>query len=181
MYSHTDVIGVELGGALKNVIATRAGILEDSGLASTRGGIDHARLAEITRLGVALGAQAMTFAGLAGLGDLILTATGALSRNRGLGVALGQGNRSRQRSPGHRPLSKASNGTHRGRTGERHNVELPIAREVANVLFQNKPPRQAVSDLMERELKRKADEQQHPRSTGCRKFSRSVRFASGPT
>ena len=92
VYSHTDVIGVELGGALKNVIALAAGILEGLGLGyNTRAAVITRGLAEITRLGVALGADAMTFAGLAGMGDLILTATGALSRNRTLGVALGRG------------------------------------------------------------------------------------------
>ena len=155
VYSHTDVIGVELGGALKNVIALAAGILEGLGLGfNTRAALITRGLAEITRLGVALGAQPMTFAGLAGLGDLILTATGALSRNRGLGVALGQGQSVAQ------ALAKTQavvEGVNTARTavalGERHGVDLPISREVANVLFKNKSPKQAVSDLMERELK----------------------------
>jgi len=155
VYSHTDVIGVELGGALKNVIALAAGILEGLGLGfNTRAALITRGLAEITRLGVALGAQPMTFAGLAGLGDLILTATGSLSRNRGLGVALGQGQSVAQ------ALAKTQavvEGVNTARTavalGERHGVDLPISREVANVLFKNKSPKQAVSDLMERELK----------------------------
>ena len=155
VYSHTDVIGVELGGALKNVIALAAGILEGLGLGfNTRAALITRGLAEITRLGVALGAQAMTFAGLAGLGDLILTATGALSRNRGLGVALGQGQSVAQALARTQAVVE---GVNTARTavalGERHGVELPISREVANVLFQNKAPRQAVADLMERELK----------------------------
>ena len=155
VYSHTDVIGVELGGALKNVIALAAGILDGLGLGfNTRAALITRGLAEITRLGVALGAQPMTFAGLAGLGDLILTATGALSRNRGLGVALGQGQSVAQALARTQAVVE---GVNTARTavalGERHGVELPIAREVANVLFQNKPPRQAVADLMERELK----------------------------
>jgi len=155
VYSHTDVIGVELGGALKNVIALAAGILEGLGLGfNTRAALITRGLAEITRLGVALGAQPMTFAGLAGLGDLILTATGALSRNRGLGVALGQGQSVAQALARTQAVVE---GVNTARTavalGERHEVELPISREVANVLFQNKAPRQAVADLMERELK----------------------------
>ncbi len=155
VYSHTDVIGVELGGALKNVIALAAGILEGLGLGfNTRAALITRGLAEITRLGVALGAQPMTFAGLAGLGDLILTATGALSRNRGLGVALGQG---QSVAAALARTQAVVEGVNTARTavalGERHGIELPIAREVANVLFENKPPRQAISDLMERELK----------------------------
>ncbi len=155
VYSHTDVIGVELAGALKNVIALAAGILEGLGLGfNTRAALITRGLAEITRLGVTLGAQAMTFAGLAGMGDLILTATGALSRNRTLGVALGQGQTLQQALAGKAAVVEGVNTTRTAvALGERHGVEMPIAREVANVLFQNKPPRQAVSDLMERELK----------------------------
>lgn len=155
VYSHTDVTGVELGGALKNVIALAAGILEGLGLGhNTRAALITRGLAEITRLGVALGAHPMTFAGLAGMGDLILTATGALSRNRALGVALGQGLTLAQALAGKPAVVE---GVNTARTavalGERHGVELPIAREVSNVLFQNKAPRQAITDLMERELK----------------------------
>src|SRR6266849_3566302 len=155
VYSHTDVVGVELAGALKNVIALAAGILEGLGLGfNTRAALITRGLAEITRLGVTLGAQPMTFAGLAGMGDLILTATGALSRNRGLGVALGQGQSVAQALARTQAVVE---GVNTARTavalGERHGVELPISREVANVLFQNKAPRQAVADLMERELK----------------------------
>src|SRR5213594_2195331 len=155
VYSHTDVVGAELAGALKNVIALAAGILEGLGLGfNTRAALITRGLAEITRLGVTLGAQPMTFAGLAGMGDLILTATGALSRNRTLGVALGQGKTLEQALAGKPAVVEGVNTTRTAvALGERHGVELPIAREVANVLFKNKPPRQAVSDLMERELK----------------------------
>jgi glycerol-3-phosphate dehydrogenase (NAD(P)+) len=155
VYSHTDVIGVELAGALKNVIALAAGILEGLGLGfNTRAAMITRGLAEITRLGVALGAQPMTFAGLAGMGDLILTATGALSRNRTLGVALGQGQTLEQALAGKAAVVEGVNTTRTAvALGERHGVELPIAREVSNILFKNKPPRQAIADLMERELK----------------------------
>jgi len=155
VYSHTDVVGVELAGALKNVIALAAGILDGLGLGfNTRAALITRGLAEITRLGVTLGAQPMTFAGLAGMGDLILTATGALSRNRTLGVALGQGQTLAQALAGKAAVVEGVNTTRTAvALGERHGVEMPIAREVANVLFKNKPPRQAVSDLMERELK----------------------------
>ena len=155
VYSHTDVVGVELAGALKNVIALAAGILEGLGLGfNTRAALITRGLAEITRLGVTLGAQPLTFAGLAGMGDLILTATGALSRNRTLGVALGQGKTLEQALAGKPAVVEGVNTTRTAvALGERHGVELPIAREVANILFKNKAPRQAISDLMERELK----------------------------
>jgi len=155
VYSHTDVVGVELAGALKNVIALAAGILEGLGLGfNPRAALITRGLAEITRLGVALGAQPMTFAGLAGMGDLILTATGALSRNRTLGVALGQGQTLAQALAGKAAVVEGVNTTRTAvALGERHGVELPISREVANILFKNKPPRQAIADLMERELK----------------------------
>ncbi|MGH7529701.1 MAG: NAD(P)H-dependent glycerol-3-phosphate dehydrogenase [Gemmatimonadales bacterium] len=155
VYSHTDVIGVELGGALKNVIALAAGILEGLGLGhNTRAALITRGLAEITRLGVALGANPLTFAGLAGMGDLILTATGPLSRNRSLGTALGKGQSLSDALAG-KPV--VVEGVNTARTAvalaDQHGVELPISLEVANVLFHDKPPRQAIADLMERDLK----------------------------
>lgn len=155
VYSATDVLGVELGGALKNVVALAAGILEGLGLGhNTRAALITRGLAEITRLGVALGAEPATFAGLAGMGDLILTATGPLSRNHTLGVELGRGKRLEEALAGRASVAEGVN-TARSAValGERHGVELPIAREVHEVLFRGKSPRQAVSDLMERELK----------------------------
>jgi glycerol-3-phosphate dehydrogenase (NAD(P)+) len=155
VYSHTDVLGVELGGALKNVIAVAAGILDSLGLGhNARAALITRGLAEITRLGVAVGAQAATFAGLAGMGDLILTATGLLSRNYAFGVEVGRGKRP---ADALRERTTVTEGVHTARVavalGERHGVELPIAREVADVLFHDKPPRQAVTALMERALK----------------------------
>jgi glycerol-3-phosphate dehydrogenase (NAD(P)+) len=155
VYSHTDMLGVELGGALKNVIAVAAGILDGLGLGhNTRAALITRGLAEITRLGVALGAEAATFAGLAGLGDLLLTATGPLSRNRSLGVELGRGVPLAQALAGRATVAEGVN-TARAAValGARHGVELPIAGQVAEVLFDGKPPRQAVAALMERELK----------------------------
>jgi glycerol-3-phosphate dehydrogenase (NAD(P)+) len=155
VYTHTDVVGVELGGALKNVIALAAGILEGLGLGhNPRAALITRGLAEITRLGVRMGADPMTFAGLAGMGDLILTATGGLSRNRQLGMELGRG-----KSPAEALAGKTTvaEGVNTARTavalGERHGVELPIARQVSDILFQGKAPRQAITDLMERDLK----------------------------
>lgn len=155
VYTNADVIGVELGGAIKNVIAIAAGILEGLGIGhNARSALITRGLAEITRLGVAMGAQPLTFAGLAGMGDLVLTATGQLSRNRSLGVALGRGERLADVLA--RRLSVAE-GVRTAQAavvlGERLGVELPISREVARVLFEDKAPRQAIGDLMERSLK----------------------------
>ncbi len=155
VYSHTDVLGVELGGALKNVIALAAGILEGLGLGhNTRAALITRGLAEITRLGVALGAEPATFAGLAGMGDLILTATGPLSRNRSLGVELGRGKHLAEALAGRASVAEGVNTARVAvALADRHGVELPIAQQVTEVLFQGKSPRQAVTDLMERELK----------------------------
>jgi glycerol-3-phosphate dehydrogenase (NAD(P)+) len=155
VYSHTDVIGVELGGALKNVIALAAGMLEGLGLGhNTRAALITRGLAEITRLGVALGAEPATFAGLAGMGDLILTATGPLSRNHSLGVELGRGKTLAEAQAGRASVAEGVNTARAAVTlAARHGVELPIAEQVAAVLFQGKSPRHAVADLMERELK----------------------------
>src|SRR5213595_3657576 len=153
--SATDVIGVELAGALKNVIALAAGILEGLGLGhNTRAALITRGLAEITRLGVALGAEPATFAGLAGMGDLLLTATGSLSRNHQLGVELGSGKRLEEALAGRASVVEGVNTARSAVTlAERHGVELPIAREVAEVLFHGKSPGRAVTDLMERDLK----------------------------
>jgi len=157
-YTNEDVVGVELGGALKNVIAIAAGILEGLGLGSNpRAALITRGLAEIARLGVAMGAQPLTFAGLAGMGDLVLTATGPLSRNRSLGVELGRGSTLEQVQA--KRLSVAEGvGTAKAAMalGDRVGVELPIMREVARVLFEGKPTRQAIADLMERTLKAEA-------------------------
>ena len=155
VYSNQDVIGVELGGAVKNVIAIAAGILEGLGLGNNpRAALVTRGLAEMTRLGVAMGADPMTFAGLAGMGDLILTTCGALSRNRALGIALAQGQSLADYTATHRTVAEGVN-TARGamQLAQRHGVELPITGQVCSVLFEDKPPRQAVVDLMERALK----------------------------
>jgi glycerol-3-phosphate dehydrogenase (NAD(P)+) len=146
---------VELAAALKNVIAVAAGILEGLGLGhNPRAALITRGLAEITRLGVRLGADPMTFAGLAGMGDLILTATGALSRNRALGVELGLGRSLEQVQAGKHSVAEGVNTAATAVTlGKRHGVELPIAGEVADILFHGKEPRRAVSELMERDLK----------------------------
>lgn len=155
VYTSTDVVGVELGGALKNVIAIAAGILEGMGLGhNPQAALITRGLAEMTRLGEALGADPATFAGLAGMGDLILTATGALSRNRSLGVEIGRGRPPNEVRRERRTVAEGVN-TARAAValGQRAGVELPIAAAVSQILFDGKAPRQAIADLMERELK----------------------------
>lgn len=155
VYSHDDVVGVELAGALKNVIAIAAGILEGLGMGhNPRAALITRGLAEITRLGVALGANPLTFAGLAGMGDLILTTTGDLSRNRGLGVALAQGQTLDEYRAAHRSVAEGANTSKAGvALGERTGVELPITQKVCEVLFSGKPAREGIAELMARELK----------------------------
>jgi len=155
VYSNQDVTGVELAGALKNVIAIAAGILDGLGLGhNPRAALITRGLAEITRLGVAMGADPLTFAGLAGMGDLVLTATGGPSRNRALGVALAKGESFETYRGAHRSVAEGANASLAGAAlGERHGVELPITEQVCHVLFRGKPAREGVAELMTRELK----------------------------
>lgn len=155
VYSRQDVVGVELAGSLKNIMAIAAGILEGLGLGhNPRAALITRGLAEMTRLGVALGADASTFAGLAGMGDLVLTATGQLSRNRALGVAIGQGQKLSEYAAAHRTVAEGVNTTRAAlRLAERAGVELPITAKVAEVLFEEKDPSQGIGELMERALK----------------------------
>lgn len=155
VYSNDDVVGVELAGALKNVIAIAAGILEGLGMGhNPRAALITRGLAEITRLGVALGANPLTFAGLAGMGDLILTTTGSLSRNRALGIALAQGQTLEEYRAAHRSVAEGANTSKAGAAlGERTEVELPIIAKVCEVLFSGKSAREGIAELMARELK----------------------------
>lgn len=155
VYSNQDVTGVELAGALKNVIAIAAGMLEGLGLGhNPRAALITRGLAEITRLGRAMGADPLTFAGLAGMGDLILTTTGSLSRNRGLGVALAQGQSLDEYRAAHRSVAEGANTSRAAAAlGAREGVEMPITANVCAILFDGKPPRDSVSELMGRDLK----------------------------
>jgi glycerol-3-phosphate dehydrogenase (NAD(P)+) len=155
LYTNEDLIGVELAGALKNVVAIAAGMLDGLELGhNARAALITRGLAEIARLGVALGAHPETFAGLAGMGDLLLTATGPLSRNRSLGVEVGKG-KPLDDVLGRRHSVAEGVGTARAALdlAAQAGVELPIVREVAAVLFEGRPLRQAVGNLMERSLK----------------------------
>jgi len=154
IYTTRDIIGVEVGGALKNVVAIACGISDGLRLGTNaRAALITRGLAEIQRLGVALGGRAETFTGLTGLGDLVLTATGELSRNRQVGVAIGQGQQldailaSGMTAEGVRCAESAL------ALGRRHQIELPITEAVCQVLFQDIPPRQAVAELLAREAR----------------------------
>lgn len=159
VYTHDDVVGVELGGALKNVMAVATGITEGLGFGfNTRAALITRGLAEMSRLGVALGAQPSTFAGLAGMGDLVLTCTGALSRNRALGVAVGQGATLAEALAGKATVAEGANTTESAcDLAARYDVEMPIATMVRRVLFDGYPARDAVGELMNRDLRPEQD------------------------
>lgn len=155
IYTSRDPVGVQLGGALKNVIAIASGILDGLGLGTnSKAALVTRGLAEMARLGQALGCDPQTFAGLAGMGDLLLTAFGRQSRNRSLGQELASGRRLEELLAERRTVTE---GVHTTRAavalGARSGVELPIAQEVEKILFQGKEPRRALSDLMGRGLK----------------------------
>jgi glycerol-3-phosphate dehydrogenase (NAD(P)+) len=155
VYADCDMIGVQLGGALKNVMALAAGVVDGLGLGhNTRAAMITRGLAEMVRLGVAMGADPRTFYGLSGVGDLVLTCTGALSRNHQVGVRLGQGDKLDTILGGMQAVAEGVR-TSRAAAGlaVRHGVEMPIVREVNAVLFEGKSCRKAVSDLMERVAK----------------------------
>ena len=155
VYTNPDVIGVELGGSVKNVIAIAAGVLEGLGFGhNTMAALITRGLAEMARLGVAMGAYPATFSGLAGMGDLVLTCTGGLSRNRTLGVRLGRGEKLDDILRGVATVAEGVRTTKAARElAKRHHVEMPVVEEVYRILYEGKAPRQALRDLMTRELK----------------------------
>lgn len=155
LYSNSDPIGVELGGALKNVIAIGAGICHGLGLGgNTIAALVTRGLAEMTRLAMAMGGQAATLAGLAGLGDLVLTCTGELSRNRSLGIQLGQGRKLSEILGSMRMVAEGVNTTQAAvELAGRYGVEMPIAGQMHAILWEGRPPREAIRELMERSLK----------------------------
>ncbi|HEX2500558.1 MAG TPA: NAD(P)H-dependent glycerol-3-phosphate dehydrogenase [Methylomirabilota bacterium] len=152
LYTQSDVTGVELGGALKNVMAIATGIADGLELGyNARAALLTRGLAEITRLGVALGARARTLAGLAGLGDLILTCTGELSRNRRLGLALARGESLAEWQAGTRSVAEGVRTAQAGLAlARRVAVATPVIAEVAAVLFERKAPREALLALLSR-------------------------------
>jgi len=155
IYANADVIGVQLGGALKNVIAVAAGVVDGLELGlNARAALITRGLAEIVRLGTAMGADPRTFSGLSGVGDLILTCTGMLSRNHTVGMRIGKGEPLDAILGG---MQTVAEGVRTARAAlelaQRYGVDMPIIQEINAVLFGRKPSRQAVSDLMERDAK----------------------------
>lgn len=156
LYTNSDPAGVELAASLKNVIAIGAGVLNGLGSGNnsiaaliTRG------LAEITRLAVALGGEPRTLAGLAGLGDLVLTCTGALSRNRQVGIELGRGRRIEEITASMRMVAEGVHTTYAAMDlALRCGIEMPITEQVHAILRSQRSPREAIRELMERSLKR---------------------------
>jgi glycerol-3-phosphate dehydrogenase (NAD(P)+) len=153
VYANEDIVGVEVGGAVKNVLAIATGLCDGLGLGlNARAALITRGLAEMTRLGLALGAQTTTFMGLSGLGDLVLTATGDLSRNRQVGLALAQGQTLTQATTA---LGHVAEGVYSARTVVQRaahlGVDMPIAQAVVALLDGRLTPQQAVADLMGRE------------------------------
>jgi glycerol-3-phosphate dehydrogenase (NAD(P)+) len=159
VYAGSDMMGVQLGGALKNVMALAAGVVDGLNLGhNARAALITRGLAEMIRLGVALGGDSKTFYGLSGVGDLVLTCTGPLSRNHTVGVRLGRGEtlpdilkETQAVAEGVRTSSAAVG------LARRHKIEMPIVQAVCAVLFEGKSPRGAVSELMERAAKEEAE------------------------
>jgi glycerol-3-phosphate dehydrogenase (NAD(P)+) len=155
VYSHDDIVGVELGGAMKNVIALAAGVSDGLGFGyNTRAALITRGLVEMTRLGLRLGGRMETFSGLAGMGDLVLTCTGDLSRNRSVGIELGKGRKINEILSGMQMVAEGVKTTLSAyQLARKLNVEVPIIEQMYLILYQDKDPRQAVTDLMMRDLK----------------------------
>ena len=155
VYSSTDVVGLELGGPLKNIVAIAAGICDGLGYGTnTRAALITRGLAEITRIGVKMGANPLTFSGLAGLGDLVLTCTGDLSRNRQVGLMLGKGKKLNDILA---EMSMVAEGVKTTKSAwllaQREGVDMPILEQIYNVIYNNKPCADAVKTLLARDLK----------------------------
>ncbi len=155
VYASDDIVGVEIGGALKNVIALAAGVSDGLELGdNARAAIITRGLAEITRLGVAMGGHPATFAGLSGIGDLMLTCAGGLSRNRSVGLAIGSGRKLADISA---EMNEVAEGVSTCRTAHqlaaRIGVEMPITNQMFLLLYEDKAPLDAMRDLLGRPLR----------------------------
>ncbi len=155
LYTNDDVVGVELGGAVKNVIAIAAGVVEGLGFGfNTAAALITRGLAEMTRLGCAMGARRETMGGLAGMGDLVLTCTGGLSRNRTVGAELGKGRKLEEITGSMRMVAEGIGTTAATRSlARRLGIEMPITEQMYAVLYEGRSPRDAIRELMERPLK----------------------------
>jgi len=159
VYFTDDLVGVEFGGAVKNVIAIATGLTDGLGFgANARAALITRGLAEIVRLGTALGGRSETFLGLTGIGDLVLTCTGSLSRNRQVGLEMGQGRALADVLSG---LGHVAEGVKTAQSAvelaRKLDVELPICEQVYRVLYEGKSPREAVHDVMTRPLKKESE------------------------
>jgi glycerol-3-phosphate dehydrogenase (NAD(P)+) len=161
VYTNDDVIGVELGGSVKNVIAIAAGIIDGLGLGyNTRAALITRGQTEIRRLGVALGANPRTFTGLAGIGDLILTCTAELSRNYTVGIKIGKGMKLDDILSDMRMVAEGvKNARSVYNLSRKVGVEMPISHEIYYILYEDLPPKEAVYRLMTRELKHELDDE----------------------
>jgi len=155
VYTHDDLLGVELGGALKNVMAIASGIADSLGLGNNaRASLITRGLVEMTRLGVAMGAKERTFSGLSGIGDLVLTCSSPLSRNYSVGAKLGQGMKLKDILADMRSVAEGvATAESAYALSQKYRVEMPIIEQVYKVLNEDKDPALAVKDLMERSLK----------------------------
>jgi glycerol-3-phosphate dehydrogenase (NAD(P)+) len=160
IYTNPDMIGVELGGAVKNIIALAAGITDGLGYGdNTKAALMTRGITEITRLGVALGAQPLTFAGLSGIGDLIVTCTSMHSRNRRAGILIGQGKSIDEAIKEVKMVVEGINTTKSTyELSKKIGIEMPITNELYLTLFEGKDPRTAVNDLMLRDQKHEIEE-----------------------
>jgi glycerol-3-phosphate dehydrogenase (NAD(P)+) len=155
VYTNTDVVGVELAGAMKNIIAIAAGIIDGTGLGdNSKAALLTRGLVEITRLGVAMGARPQTFAGLTGLGDLVTTCISPKGRNRSFGERVGKGQTVRQAQDATESVVEGiATCSSVVALAAKYNVEMPITQAVYEVLFENKPVQTAIEELMTRKLK----------------------------
>jgi len=155
LYTNSDIVGVEFGGALKNIVAIASGIVDGLGLGpNTQAALITRGLSEITLLGAANGAKPVTFQGLSGMGDLVLTCTSKLSRNYRVGLELAHGKRLKEILAGTKMVAEGIGTTRAAlQLSKMCNVEMPITRQMFEVLFENKSPDEAIKDLMARPLK----------------------------
>jgi glycerol-3-phosphate dehydrogenase (NAD(P)+) len=155
IYTSSDPTGVEVGGSIKNVVAIGAGVLHGLGLGhNAMAALITRGLAEMTRLAVAMGGKPQTLAGLAGLGDLVLTCTGELSRNRTVGIELAHGRRLEEITGSMKMVAEGVKTTNAAvDLARRYSVEMPIAEQMFQVLHEGTSPREAIQRLMERSLK----------------------------